>query len=331
MKLSLVVSYAFTACVALAHSHAKITLPAPTHRLSRRFDADELASDEDWKDASCKGGRLIGLMLGTDEEAGPKIESTKDNNPPSAKSEWQGDLKQELKTWGWHDDYVEDVYADMDYLDVTSVVEALRINGKPKGDGGNNIAYHIQHMDPNANPKDKLQTYKVDGKEYRATNARHIFVVNPIDGVIMGQFLESPASAARMAWYRQPTSEELPKLQRLSDLFWGYWVRDNPNIANIRYFWMVDIANEDTEEILARALSEANKKIGKWPGVTFDMDSDAGKAILGSANGAVFAWFLIQHKKQLGDKWIPRVTVFLNDIGRSFSGAHILFYVEDAP
>lgn len=70
-------------------------------------------------------------------------------------------------------------------------------------------------------------------------------------------------------------------LQRLSDIFWGYWVRDNANVANIRYFWMVDVANEDTEEILARALSEAGKTIREWPGATFDMESDAGKAILG--------------------------------------------------
>jgi hypothetical protein len=99
--------------------------------------------------------------------------------------------------------------------------------------------------------------------------------------VIIGQFLESPATAAKYKWRRKPLTDELPKLQRLSDIFWGYWLRGNSNLANIRYFWMMDIANEDTEEILARALSEANTKIRKWPGVTFDMESDAGKAILG--------------------------------------------------
>ncbi|KAL5376087.1 hypothetical protein DPSP01_010680 [Paraphaeosphaeria sporulosa] len=94
---------------------------------------------------------------------------------------------------------------------------------------------------------------------------------------------------------------------------------------------MVDIANEDTAKIMARALSEAGKTISKWPGVTFNMDSDAEKAILGSANGAVFAWFLIRHKAQLGERWIPRATLFLNDLGRSWSAAHLLFYVEVAP
>ncbi|OAG07010.1 uncharacterized protein CC84DRAFT_1216020 [Paraphaeosphaeria sporulosa] len=290
MKLSIVVSYAFTACLALARSHAHSrpngTLPKPTHRLTRHFNADILASNKDWKAASCRGDRLVELMPSSDKAAGPKIESTKGNNPPSAQSEWQGDLKQELKTWGWHEEYVGDVYADMDYLDVTSVVEALGMNGKSQRAGGNNIPYG---------------------------------------------FLKSPASAAKHLWNQKPTGDELPKLQRLSDIFWGYWVRDNPAVANICYFWMVDIANEDTAKIMARALSEAGKTISKWPGVTFNMDSDAEKAILGSANGAVFAWFLIRHKAQLGERWIPMVTLFLNDLGRSWSAAHLLFYVEVAP
>ncbi|KAL5426098.1 hypothetical protein PMIN04_002145 [Paraphaeosphaeria minitans] len=291
MKLSIVVGYASAAYLALArsrpHSHANGTLPEPTHRLTRRFDANVLASDKDWKAASCRGGRLVELMLGSDEAAGSKIESTKGNNTPSAKSEWQGDLKQELKTWGWHEEYAEDVYADLERLDVTSVAEALGINRKPKGAGGNNIPYEIRHWDKDARdpkghpiaPRD--QTYKVDGKEYRVTQARHLFTVNPTDGVIIGQFLESPASAAEFLWYRKARSDELPNIQRLSDIFWGHWVRDNTNVVNIRYFWMMDVANEDTEEIMARALSEAGKAISTWPGVTFNMDSDAGKAILG--------------------------------------------------
>lgn len=96
MKLPLVVGFAITACLALARSHAHGTLFAPTHHLPRRFDHDYLASDKDWKAASCRGAKLIDLMLGSDEEAGPKIGSTKGNNPPSAKSEWRGDLKRTL-------------------------------------------------------------------------------------------------------------------------------------------------------------------------------------------------------------------------------------------
>jgi hypothetical protein len=132
-------------------------------------------------------------------------------------------------------------------------------------------------------------------------------------------------------WYRKAAPEELPALRALSDIFWAYWLRDNPNTANIHYFWMMDIANTDTEEIIVRALHNVKKSISSWPGVTFTMDTEEGMAILGSANGAVFAWFLIQHKEQLGNKWIPKVTTFVDDRGLMNRGAHLIFYVEAAP
>lgn len=149
--------------------------------------------------------------------------------------------------------------------------------------------------------------------------------------VIIGQYLESPATAARSLWYRKAVPEELPALRALSDIFWAYWLRDNPNIANIHYFWMMDIANNETEEIIARALHNVKNSVSSWPGVTFNMDTEEGVAILGSANGAVFAWFLIQHKEQLGNKWIPKVTTFVDDRGLMNRGAHLIFYVEAAP
>jgi hypothetical protein len=47
-----------------------------------------------------------------------------------------------------------------------------------------------------------------------------------------------------------------------------------------------------------------------WPGTTFDMECEEGRAILGTPNGAGTAWLLIQHKKQLGDRRIEKVTIF---------------------
>ncbi|KAJ4356279.1 uncharacterized protein N0V89_004310 [Didymosphaeria variabile] len=335
MRLSFLTAFIATAClasgkVAPASPQATGTLTSP-HHLVRRFDADTLASDKEWKAAVCRGGQLIDSMLASDEEAGRNIQNTKQAHPASARSEWQGDLKQELRTWGWHDFYSSSAHADMDHWQVSSVVEALGINGKPKAEGGNNVPYDVQHWDPDAKDEKgndinkRNQKYKVDDKEYRVG-----FPALTVS-LIMGQFLESPASSAERIWNRKPKQNELPKLRRLSDVFWGYWNRDNSNLANINYFWMMEIANEDTEKIIARTLHGAEKRIRGWPGVTFDINSDAGKAILGSANGAVFAWFLIQHKEQLGNKWITKVTVFLDDSEISWKSAHLLFYVEDVP
>lgn len=332
MKLSILFSCAFAAGLALARSHPNRSLASFPHHLVRRWDDTFEASDNDWNAAKCRGEKLINAMILSDAEAGPKIQDTKVNQPPSAKSEWQGELTQELKTWGWHEiEPEDDQYADMEHLDVISVTKALEISDKVDWLGGDNIPYEIEHFDRDATDPKGEQKYEVNDKAYTTTGARHTFTINPKDGVIIGQNLLDPATAAAYNWGRNPKPEELPKLQRLSDIFWGHWVRENPDISNIRYFWMMNVVNQETVEILARALHDAGKKYAPWPGTTFDMDSDAGKAILGSANGAVFAWFLIQHEEQLGNKWIPKVTVFLPDKGRRGQEAHLIFNVEKVP
>jgi len=68
---------------------------AASHLVSvvRRFEPDVFPDEVTWHTAVCKGARLVDLMRTTDEKAGTLIEQWKDRNPPSAKSEWQGDLK----------------------------------------------------------------------------------------------------------------------------------------------------------------------------------------------------------------------------------------------
>ncbi|KAF1956344.1 hypothetical protein CC80DRAFT_362839, partial [Byssothecium circinans] len=298
---------------------------------------DEIAEDELWDKASCKGGRLVAAMLGTDEDAGKLIDDKR--TPPSAASHWQGDLKSELAKWGWTDfptnNLDDELRGDFDgFWHVESVTHALRLNGKP---GKDNVVYHVEHWDPhkkdfkgNEIPMEQ-QTYEVDGKTYRATGARYLFVVNYLSGVIYAQYVTSPMHGARYHWYRDAKNEELPSLNKMSDILWGYWFRNNPNVRSIKYFWVQDIANFHTSEIIARVLHDAGKKLSVWPGATFDMKSEAGQAILGSDNGASFAWFLLQHKAQLGQKWISKVSVFMNDKGDEFQEPDLIFHVEDRP
>jgi hypothetical protein len=73
----------------------------------------------------------------------------------------------------------------------------------------------------------------------------------------------------------------LPLLRSFSDVLWGYWNRDNPNIKNIRYFFMIGISNDHTNEIISSCLLKAKKKLVEWPGVSFTTDTDAGHALLG--------------------------------------------------
>lgn len=53
----------------------------------------------------------------------------------------------------------------------------------------------------------------------------------------------------------------------------------------------------------------------------------------GSPNGATFAYFLIQHKAELGYKTITKVTIIRpeSDDDNDFVDASLVFHVEDAP
>lgn len=105
--------------------------------------------------------------------------------------------------------------------------------------------------------------------------------------MIFGQYLLSAPHAAEEYWYRKPKVDELPELRAMSDVMWGWWNRDNPNIRNIRYFWMQQIANEDTLQLIASALKNAKKELRGWPGTTFDLNSKEGQALLGTI---LWAW-----------------------------------------
>jgi hypothetical protein len=94
----------------------------------------------------------------------------------------------------------------------------------------------------------------------------------------------SPKSAARSNWYgekRDPDMADLPKLRRLSDVLWGFWFRDNPDIKNIRYFFMIGISNDLTNQLIVSALKNAKKKLTEWPGARYSTETDEGKALLG--------------------------------------------------
>lgn len=65
------------------------------------------------------------------------------------------------------------------------------------------------------------------------------------------------------------------------------------------------------------------------------MDDDEGLALLGSPNAISFGYFLVTHKKELGNKRITKVRVFWGNENdeTEMKDRHpqVLFYVEDVP
>jgi hypothetical protein len=93
-------------------------------------------------------------------------------------------------------------------------------------------------------------------------------------------------------------------------LTWARFAQNPKELRNLKYFFRNHIINDDTKNIINEALRRTGQSLSEWPGVEFSMTSDEGKAILGTPNGGGVAWFLVDHKKELGVKTVESVTVF---------------------
>ncbi|KAH4294576.1 hypothetical protein HBH64_030320 [Parastagonospora nodorum] len=82
-----------------------------------------------------------------------------------------------------------------------------------------------------------------------------------ISGII-AKNLESPSIAVvdHDNWGRKASPGELPDLRYCSYIYSCYWVRDYPNVNNLRFYGAKKVVNDDTVLLAARALREAKKK-----------------------------------------------------------------------
>jgi hypothetical protein len=101
-------------------------------------------------------------------------------------------------------------------------------------------------------------------------------------------------------------------------------------LKNVKYLFVAMIINKETNQHIKRALSTLSppkEDVEGRPGHEFSMDTDAGKALLGSPVGRWTGYFLMQHKRQLGgNKYISKMKVFKSE--KEGSWPYFLFYVE---
>lgn len=122
-----------------------------------------------------------------------------------------------------------------------------------------------------------------------------------------------------------------PQLRRMSDVYFLIWKKlasSNKDLRNIKYFVRFHVKNAASGNIAKEA---CGNEIPYWPGRSFDMSTKEGRAILATPNGVGAAYFLINHKEDLGHKTITKVTVFKTD-GQKPNGDpedwyHFIFYV----
>lgn len=82
----------------------------------------------------------------------------------------------------------------------------------------------------------------------------------------------------------------------MSDLSWGFWyeAHGGSDLGHITKFVVPQVINDVTLRLIDTALEsydvpadeERPTAIPEWPGITFDIDTDAGKALLGKSSAA---------------------------------------------
>ncbi|KAH7093465.1 hypothetical protein FB567DRAFT_609962 [Paraphoma chrysanthemicola] len=289
--------------------------PPPLPVPARPEPATQPASDALWDKSGAKGCTLGGAMQATDREAGALYMPVRD----TAKSAFT--QTSDLLKWYWYPFPRERLSESFhDLYQTWGIGWALHDLGistyTDDYEGGKNIMVNIGHENFDIDLPVDEQWYGVGQRLYRATGASYTFTVNPEEGIIIALNRESPKWAAKD---RRPELPDnlLPQLNQFSDVAWVTWKSmivppwsPGVQVNSLKYFMAVRITNVETRQILKRALDAYHWELSEWPGHSFERIWPETKAILGSPNVQGFAYFLIQHKAELGNMFIDKIQVF---------------------
>ncbi|KAJ4373529.1 Mitochondrial import inner membrane translocase subunit tim8 [Didymella sp. IMI 355093] len=306
-----------------------------------------------WCKVKSRGIQLTKAMMMNDRDAASLLQW------PYTESPWGGDLKSELRKWGYKETNNEDdqIDAACDFDNTHEVGDAfkeIKVDPRPAGQGGPNHCFYVEHMNgptviPDEDgeiPFEEDQYYYADGKKYRVTQGYAKVGVNPVDGLVYFIHRQSPEDAAEEHWQRKPNANELPALRASSDIAWGMWNRVVQGSQKLNYFMAVQIVNAESHFIMKRAIEQFNiKEVPPWPGKDFEfavkgkdpsgnvpdddlLEMEAALALLGSPNGLAAGYFLIQHRRQLGWKYIWKVKIWMAGEGE-WANPNLLLYVSN--
>jgi hypothetical protein len=149
---------------------------------------------------------------------------------------------------------------------------------------------------------------------YPSTGALFINMIDRGRGVLVAVSNHGPAHALAK-WGRDDVPQ--PELRRWSDIAYLQW--SDPSLAHLpndlKYVVRSSIENRETIATIERVVANYCKVDKNWclyPGsnITWDIEDEEAKALLGTPNGSGVAWLLAQHKRELGWKVVQSVTVF---------------------
>ncbi|KAK5157423.1 hypothetical protein LTS14_004188 [Recurvomyces mirabilis] len=182
---------------------------------------------------------------------------------------------------------------------------------------------YCRHEKPSSNEEDASQHYK-------PTMGYFLGIYWPESGIIHAQRSVSPATIAKgtaiddtrlINGFKNAGGGTVVPLATQADVMFLEWQHQcaksgHENAArNLRLFFRGPVQNDVAQGIILQALRNKGSETGAPPWskrVQFDIDSQDGQAILGSPNGQSVAYFLSQHRQQLGWKVVKSVEVFDN-------------------
>lgn len=141
----------------------------------------------------------------------------------------------------------------------------------------------------------------------RATGGyyRNALIPHALRGTIIAERNYSPRTQV------EPPNAEVPPLHRWSDMVWILWTRAaGARASKLRFILRDGVANGVTRAIIDHVTESKDGEFrSPWPGRTFDMRTDDGKALLGTPHGIGVAYIVADHSDVLGRK-IPFARVF---------------------
>ncbi|KAL7773900.1 hypothetical protein CFE70_003867 [Pyrenophora teres f. teres 0-1] len=303
--------------------------------------------------ATCKGQKLLAATTHPRNVAAAYV--TPIDSP------WVNPIMNDLTTWGykldtddgttqWRASHFDECEFQTNHK-LKSMFDSLSILTRSTWQNGPNRCYFIYHKDGPAIIRDARgnlppvnnQWYYVNNRAYRATNAEFTIGVNAMSGMIVMINRQNPASSAQDLWglHQPPPSDQLPALRASSDIMWGLWKLANPyHPWDIKIFLSTPVTNDDTSDIIEKILQARHLQLNNlpvYPGLEFQSNAPEYLPLLatltlavnlGSPNGFAVGYFLAQHKRELGGKYISKINVFKADTNEALAIC-LLFTVAD--
>ncbi|KAK5989969.1 hypothetical protein PT974_08232 [Cladobotryum mycophilum] len=269
-------------------------------------------------DARVRTGRMLWCLM---------------RNPGAVQSTWTFD---DLERWGWDEIPMPDSVMGEWQAPLSGAYHELGITASH--DSIHGFMHERSFLDD-------------EGVEQQDSLGAFQNLVNGQDSSIVAGYNTSPASSLGSYLGHAPDPNEVPRLQKWSDVVALQWQKYAAG-GTLKYIFRSNVANDNTKGMMRRAFLLAGKtSIPTYPGIDFVMDTNQGAdenspaaqqfyGLLGTLHGAGPAYLLAQHHSLFGgQKRITKIKVWAEVRAWPTDGSQgydelvssMLFFVEAVP